>query len=44
MSVFIDNSLKTELPLEFTMCLNSKTKIRATRNLKKATKAYKTLI
>ena len=43
-SMFIDNSLKTELPLEATMYLNSKTKPRATRNPKAAMKAYKTLI
>ena len=49
---FIDNNLKTKLPLEATMCLNSKKKKikkkikkpRATRNSKAATKAYKTLI
>ena len=44
MSVFIGNRLKAKLPLEATMHLNRKTKPRATRNPKAATKAYKTLI
>ena len=42
--MFIDNSLKIELPLEATMRLNSKKKPKVTRNPKVAMKAYKTLI
>ena len=36
--MFIDNSLKTELPLEGTMCLNSKENLGQLKTLKRLQK------